>query len=141
MAVVEMKSLLEAGVHFGHKKRDWNPKMKKYIYPKEDRSEIHIINLDISVEKINEAYNFVRETVKAGKSILFVGTKKQAQDVIKEEAERCGMFYMNQRWLGGTLTNFETVKKRIDRLNKINQQELTYLFLPLIKQLLSLVIG
>ena len=136
-----MKSLLEAGVHFGHKKRDWNPKMKKYIYPKEDRSEIHIINLDISVEKINEAYNFVRDLVKSGKTILFVGTKKQAQDVIKEEAERCGMFYMNQRWLGGTLTNFETVKKRIDRLNKINQQELTGEFNLLPKKEVALLIA
>ena len=141
MAVVEMKSLLEAGVHFGHKKRDWNPKMKKYIYPKEDRSEIHIINLDISVEKINEAYNFVKDVVKSGKSILFVGTKKQAQEVIKEEAERCGMFYMNQRWLGGTLTNFETVKKRIDRLNKINQQELTGEFSLLPKKEVALLIA
>ena len=135
-----MKSLLEAGVHFGHKKRDWNPKMKKYIYPKEDRSEIHIINLDISVEKINEAYNFVKDVVKSGKSILFVGTKKQAQEVIKEEAERCGMFYMNQRWLGGTLTNFETVKKRIDRLNRINQQELSGAFQLLPKKEVALLL-
>lgn len=125
MAVVEMKNLLEAGVHFGHPKKVWNPKMKKYIYPKGDRNDIHIINLDISVGMIEKAYDFVKETAKAGKTILFVGTKKQAQDAIKEEAERCGMYYMNQRWLGGTLTNFKTVRTRIDRLNKINQQELT----------------
>ena len=124
MAVVEMKSLLEAGVHFGHQKKLWNPKMKKYIYPKGERGDIHIINLDVSLGLIEKAYEFVRETVKEGKSILFVGTKKQAQDAIKEEAERCGMYYMNQRWLGGTLTNFKTLRTRVERLAKINQQEL-----------------
>ena len=140
MAVVEMKSLLEAGVHFGHLKKVWNPKMKKYIYSKGDRGDIHIINLDISVGLIEEAYNFVKEVVKSGKSILFVGTKKQAQDAIKEEAERCGMFYMNQRWLGGTLTNFETVKKRIYRLNRINQQELSGAFQLLPKKEVALLL-
>ena len=124
MAVVEMKSLLEAGVHFGHQKKLWNPKMKKYIYPKGERGDIHIINLDVSLGLIEKAYDFVKEVVNSGKSILFVGTKKQAQDAIKEEAERCGMYYMNQRWLGGTLTNFKTVRTRVDRLARISQQEL-----------------
>jgi small subunit ribosomal protein S2 len=141
MAVVEMKSLLEAGVHFGHLKKVWNPKMKKYIFQKEERSDIHVINLDITVELIEKAYEFVKEQVKAGKTVLFVGTKKQAQDAIKEEAERCGMFYMNQRWLGGTLTNFETVKKRINRLNYINQQELTGAFSLLPKKEVALLVA
>ncbi|MEG1536285.1 MAG: 30S ribosomal protein S2 [Clostridia bacterium] len=122
MAVVTMKSLLEAGVHFGHQTKKWNPKMAKYIYAA--RNDIHIIDLQISVEHVEKAYAFVREIAKAGKSILFVGTKKQAQDAIKEEATRCGMFYMNQRWLGGTLTNFETIKSRIAKLNNINQMEM-----------------
>ncbi len=122
MAVVTMKSLLEAGVHFGHQTKKWNPKMNKYIYSA--RNDIHIIDLQISVEQVEKAYAFVRDVAKEGKSILFVGTKKQAQDAIKEEAQRCGMFYMNQRWLGGTLTNFKTIRSRIERLNKINQMEL-----------------
>ena len=122
MAVVTMKSLLEAGVHFGHQTKKWNPKMSKYIYSA--RNDIHIIDLQISVEQVEKAYAFVRDVAKEGKSILFVGTKKQAQDAIKEEAQRCGMFYMNQRWLGGTLTNFKTIRSRIERLNKINQMEL-----------------
>lgn len=122
MAVVTMKSLLEAGVHFGHQTKKWNPKMSKYIYAA--RNDIHIIDLQISVELVEKAYAFVRDVAKSGKSILFVGTKKQAQDAIKEEAVRCGMFYMNQRWLGGTLTNFQTIRSRIERLNKINQMEL-----------------
>lgn len=122
MAVVTMKSLLEAGVHFGHQTKKWNPKMAKYIYSA--RNDIHIIDLQISVEQVEKAYAFVRDVAKEGKSILFVGTKKQAQDAIKEEAQRCGMFYMNQRWLGGTLTNFKTIRSRIERLNKINQMEL-----------------
>lgn len=117
-----MKSLLEAGVHFGHQTKKWNPKMAKYIYSA--RNDIHIIDLQISVEQVEKAYAFVRDVAKEGKSILFVGTKKQAQDAIKEEAQRCGMFYMNQRWLGGTLTNFKTIRSRIERLNKINQMEL-----------------
>ena len=122
MAVVTMKSLLEAGVHFGHQTKKWNPKMNKYIYAA--RNDIHIIDLQISVEQVEKAYAFVRDVAKEGKSILFVGTKKQAQEAIKEEALRCGMFYMNQRWLGGTLTNFNTIRSRIERLNKINQMEL-----------------
>lgn len=122
MAVVTMKSLLEAGVHFGHQTKKWNPKMAKYIYAA--RNDIHIIDLQISVEQVEKAYAFVRDVAKSGKSILFVGTKKQAQEAIKEEATRCGMYYMNQRWLGGTLTNFSTIRSRIEKLNKINQMEL-----------------
>ena len=122
MAGVTMKSLLEAGVHFGHQTKKWNPKMAKYIYAA--RNDIHIIDLQISVEQVEKAYAFVRDVAKSGKSILFVGTKKQAQDAIKEEATRCGMYYMNQRWLGGTLTNFSTIRSRIEKLNKINQMEL-----------------
>ena len=123
MAVVTMKSLLEAGVHFGHQTKRWNPKMGKYIYAA--RNDIHIIDLQISVGLIEEAYSFIREIAKSGKDILFVGTKKQAQDAVRDEANRCGMFFMNERWLGGTLTNFKTIKTRIDRLKKINQMELT----------------
>ena len=117
-----MKQLLETGVHFGHQTRRWNPKMKKYIYG--ERNGIHIINLEKTVELIeNDVYPFVVETVKQGKSVLFVGTKKQAQDAIKEEAERCGQYYINARWLGGTLTNFKTIRSRIDRLNKLTNME------------------
>lgn len=122
MSVVTMKSLLEAGVHFGHQTNKWNPKMGKYIYSA--RHDIHIINLQQSVGMIEKAYDFVKSVADTGKDILFVGTKKQAQDAIKEEATRCGMYFMNQRWLGGTLTNFSTIRTRIDRLNKINQMEL-----------------
>ena len=122
MAVTTMKALLEAGVHFGHQTKRWNPKMSKYIYA--TRSDIHIIDLQISVDCVEEAYQFVKSVAAEGKSILFVGTKKQAQDAIKAEAERCNMFYINQRWLGGTLTNFKTIRTRVDRLNKINQMEL-----------------
>ncbi len=121
MAVITMKQLLEAGVHFGHQTRKWNPKMGKYIYAA--RNDIHIIDLQLTVGLIEEAYKFVVETVKAGKSILFVGTKKQAQEAIKEEAERCGMFYVNSRWLGGTLTNFKTIRSRIDRMVKLEKME------------------
>ena len=122
MAVITMKQLLEAGVHFGHQTRRWNPKMKKYIYG--ERNGIHIINLEQTVELIEkDAYPFIVETVKAGKSVLFVGTKKQAQEAIKTEAERCGMFYVNERWLGGTLTNFKTIRSRIDSLNKLDNME------------------
>ena len=117
-----MKALLEAGVHFGHQTKRWNPKMGKYIYA--TRNDIHIIDLQISVDHVEAAYQFVKSVVQDGKSVLFVGTKKQAQDAIKQEAERCGMYYINQRWLGGTLTNFKTIRTRIDRLNKINQMEL-----------------
>lgn len=122
MAVTSMKALLEAGVHFGHQTKRWNPKMSKYIYA--TRNDIHIIDLQISVDHVEAAYEFVKSVAAEGKSILFVGTKKQAQDAIKQEAERCNMFYINQRWLGGTLTNFKTIRTRIDRLNKINQMEL-----------------
>ncbi len=122
MSVTSMKQLLEAGVHFGHQTKRWNPKMAKYIYAA--RNDIHIIDLQISVEKVEEAYAFIRQVAQEGKDILFVGTKKQAQDAIQSEAERCGMYYINQRWLGGTLTNFKTIKSRIDRLNKLNQMEI-----------------
>ena len=121
MAVVSMKQLLEAGVHFGHQTRRWNPKMKKYIYA--ERNDIHIIDLQQTVAQAEIAYTFVRDIAASGKPVLFVGTKKQAQEAIKTEAERCGMFYINNRWLGGTLTNYKTIKTRIDRLNKINQME------------------
>ncbi len=122
MAVITMKQLLETGVHFGHQTRRWNPKMKKYIYG--ERNGIHIINLEKTVELIeNDVYPFVVDIAKQGKSVLFVGTKKQAQDAIKEEAERCGQYYINARWLGGTLTNFKTIRSRIDRLNKLANME------------------
>ncbi|GAB6932236.1 MAG TPA: 30S ribosomal protein S2 [Calditerricola sp.] len=121
MAVLSMKQLLEAGVHFGHQTRRWNPKMKKYIYT--ERNGIYIIDLQKTVRKMEEAYNFVRELAANGGTILFVGTKKQAQDSVREEAERCGMFYVNQRWLGGTLTNFQTIRKRIERLHELEQME------------------
>ena len=121
MAVVSMKSLLEAGVHFGHQTRRWNPKMKKYIYT--ERNDIHIIDLQQTEAQAEVAYKFVRDIAAAGKPILFVGTKKQAQAAIQSEAERCGMYYINNRWLGGTLTNYKTIKTRIERLNKINQME------------------
>jgi ribosomal protein S2, bacterial type len=121
MAVVSMKQLLEAGVHFGHQTRRWNPKMKPYIY--QARNDIHIIDLQQTVQLAEQAYNFVRDIAATGKPILFVGTKKQAQAAIQSEATRCGMYYVNNRWLGGTLTNMKTMKTRIDRLNKINQME------------------
>ncbi len=123
MAVCSMKQLLEAGVHFGHQTSRWNPKMKKYIYGA--RNNIHIIDLQLTVEEIEKAYKFVVETVKQGKSVLFVGTKKQAQEAIAQEAERCGQFYMNTRWLGGTLTNFKTIKSRVERLDKLDNMEKT----------------
>jgi len=121
MAVITMKQLLEAGVHFGHQTRKWNPKMSKYIYAA--RNDIHIIDLQLTVDLVEEAYKFVCETVKEGKSVLFVGTKKQAQEAIKEEAERCGQFYVNSRWLGGTLTNYKTIRSRIDRMEKLEKME------------------
>ncbi|CUA80080.1 30S ribosomal protein S2 [Anoxybacillus suryakundensis] len=119
MSVISMKQLLEAGVHFGHQTRRWNPKMKKYIFT--ERNGIYIIDLQKTVKKVEEAYNFVKELAENGGKILFVGTKKQAQDSVKEEAERSGMFYVNQRWLGGTLTNFATIQKRIKRLKEIER--------------------
>lgn len=121
MSVITMKQLLEAGVHFGHQTRRWNPKMKRYIYAA--RNDIYIIDLQITVGLVEEAYKFVNSVAKAGKPVLFVGTKKQAQEAIQQEAERCGQFFINSRWLGGTLTNYKTIKTRIDRLNKLNQME------------------
>ena len=121
MAVITMKQLLEAGVHFGHQTRRWNPKMKKYIFAA--RNDIHIIDLQLTANLIEEAYKFVVESVKAGKSVLFVGTKKQAQEAIREEAERCGQFYVNSRWLGGCLTNFKTMRSRVERLEKLEAME------------------
>ncbi|ADC91038.1 ribosomal protein S2 [Mageeibacillus indolicus UPII9-5] len=121
MAVISMKQLLEAGVHFGHQTRRWNPKMAEYIYT--ERNGIYIIDLQKTVRKAEEAYNFMREVAANGGKVLFVGTKKQAQDSIKEEAERCGMFYINNRWLGGTLTNYTTIRKRIGRLFELHKME------------------
>ena len=118
MAVISMKQLLEAGVHFGHQTRRWNPKMAEYIFA--ERNGIYIIDLQKTVKKVEEAYNAVAEIVKDGGEVLFVGTKKQAQDSIKEEAQRCGMYYVNERWLGGMLTNFTTVKTRIARLKELD---------------------
>ncbi len=121
MSVISMKQLLEAGVHFGHQTRRWNPKMAEYIYT--ERNGIYIINLQKTVKKIVEAYDFIKEIAESGKEILFVGTKKQAQDSIKEEAERVGMYFVNARWLGGMLTNFKTIQKRIARLNQLTKME------------------
>src|SRR5690625_1470616 len=121
MAVISMKQLLEAGVHFGHQTRRWNPKMKKYIFT--ERNGIYIIDLQKTVKKIEEAYEFVRQLGEDGGTILFVGTKKQAQEYVRDEANRSGMFYVNQRWLGGTLTNFQTIRKRINRLKDIERME------------------
>ncbi len=121
MSVVSMKQLLEAGVHFGHQTRRWNPKMAPYIYT--ERNGIYIIDLQKTVKKLEEAYNFVRDTAANGGNILFVGTKKQAQDAIKEEAARCGGYYVNARWLGGMLTNFRTMRTRIDRLAQLRKME------------------
>jgi len=121
MAVISMKQLLEAGVHFGHQTRRWNPKMAKYIFT--ERNGIYIIDLQKTVKKVDEAYNFVRELAAEGGNVLFVGTKKQAQDTIKEEALRSGMYFINERWLGGTLTNFSTIKKRINRLKQLEKME------------------
>ena len=121
MSVISMKQLLEAGVHFGHQTRRWNPKMKEYIFT--ERNGIYIIDLQKTVKKAEEAYNFVRSVAEAGDSILFVGTKKQAQESIEQEAKRCEMFYVNQRWLGGKLTNFKTIQTRIAKLRKIEKME------------------
>ena len=121
MAVVSMKQLLEAGVHFGHQTRRWNPKMATYIYT--ERNGIYIVDLQKTVKKLEEAYNFVKDVAASGKTVLFVGTKKQAQDAIKEEAARCGGYYVNARWLGGMLTNFRTMRTRIDRLAQLRKME------------------
>jgi small subunit ribosomal protein S2 len=116
-----MKQLLEAGVHFGHQTRRWNPKMATYIYT--ERNGIYIVDLQKTVKKLEEAYNFVRDVAASGKSVLFVGTKKQAQEAIREEATRCSMFYVNSRWLGGMLTNFKTMRGRVDRMNQLKKME------------------
>ncbi len=121
MSVISMKQLLEAGVHFGHQTRRWNPKMAEYIFT--ERNGIYIIDLQKTVKKVEEAYNFIKKVVESGNSVLFVGTKKQAQESIEVEATRCDMFYVNQRWLGGMLTNFKTIKKSIDRLNELEKME------------------
>ena len=128
--VVSMKALLEAGVHFGHQTRRWNPKMATYIYT--ERNGIYIIDLQKTVKKLEDAYSFVRSLAENGQSVLFVGTKKQAQDAVKEEAERVGMYYVNARWLGGMLTNFKTMRGRIDRLNQLKkmQEDGTFDMLP-----------
>ena len=130
MAVVAMKQLLEAGVHFGHQTRRWDPKMAEYIF--QARNGIHIIDLQKTSKKLDEAYAFLKEQAEEGKTILFVGTKKQAQDCMKEAAEKCGMYYVNQRWLGGMLTNFATIEKRIERLNELEkmQEDGTFDVLP-----------
>ncbi|MCR4696983.1 MAG: 30S ribosomal protein S2 [Lachnospiraceae bacterium] len=119
MSVISMKQLLEAGVHFGHQTRRWNPKMAPYIYT--ERNGIYIIDLQKSVGKVDEAYNAISEIAQAGGTVLFVGTKKQAQDAVKSEAERCGMYYVNERWLGGMLTNFKTIRSSIERLKAIEK--------------------
>ena len=130
MAVVSMKQLLEAGVHFGHQTRRWNPKMASYIYT--ERNGIYIIDLQKTVKKLEEAYNFVRDLAASGETLLFVGTKKQAQEAIKEEAERVGMYYVNARWLGGMLNNFKTMRTRVERLNQLHkmQEDGTFAMLP-----------
>ncbi len=129
-SVVSMKALLEAGVHFGHQTRRWNPKMAPYIYT--ERNGIYIVDLQKTVRKLEEAYNFVRQLSENGQSLLFVGTKKQAQDAIREEAGRCGQYYVNARWLGGMMTNFKTMRTRVDRLNQLKkwQEDGTFDKLP-----------
>lgn len=132
MAVVTMKSLLESGVHFGHQVKRWDPRMKKYIFA--ERNGIHIIDLQKTIQSIKEAYEAVRKTVSSGKTVLFVGTKKQAQQAIQKEAERCGMFFINNRWLGGMLTNFTTIKKSLLRLKKLEKMEVDGTFENLTKK-------
>jgi len=121
MSVISMKQLLEAGVHFGHQTQKWNPKMKKYIYTA--RNNVHILNLEQTTVLIDKAYQFIKDVVAGGKTVLFVGTKKQAEEAVKTEALRCGMYYVNSRWLGGTLTNFDTIRSRVDRMNKLHAME------------------
>ncbi|MBQ9494775.1 MAG: 30S ribosomal protein S2 [Treponema sp.] len=135
MAVVTMKNLLESGVHFGHQVKRWDPRMKKYIFS--ERNGIHIIDLQKTIAAIKESYDVVRKTTMAGKSVLFVGTKKQAQQAIQKEAERCGQFYVNNRWLGGMLTNFSTIKKSLQRLKKIEKMEVDGTFENLTKKEVS----
>ncbi|MDD7768406.1 MAG: 30S ribosomal protein S2 [Treponema sp.] len=135
MAVVTMKSLLESGVHFGHQVKRWDPRMKKYIFA--SRNGIHIIDLQKTIAAIKDGYDEVRRVTAAGKSVLFVGTKKQAQQAVQKEAERCGMFYVNNRWLGGMLTNFSTIKKSLQRLKKIEKMEIDGTFENLTKKEVS----
>ncbi len=132
MAVISMKQLLEAGVHFGHQTRRWNPKMAPYIFT--ERNGIYIIDLSKTVYKVDEAYEFIKSVAASGKPVLFVGTKKQAQASIKDEAERCGMYYVNERWLGGMLTNYKTISERIKRLNAIKKMETDGTFEALTKK-------
>lgn len=132
MSVVSMKQLLESGVHFGHQTRRWNPKMAEYIFA--ERNGIYIIDLQKTLYQIEKAYDFIRDLAMKGGNILFIGTKKQAQDSIKEEAERCGMYYVNNRWLGGTMTNYTTIKKRIRRLRELEEMEENGMFDVLPKQ-------
>jgi len=139
MSVISMKQLLEAGVHFGHQTRRWNPKMAQFIFT--ERNGIYIIDLQKTVKKVEEAYEFIRSVAAEGKNVLFVGTKKQAQETIKEEAERCGMFYINERWLGGTLTNYHTIQKRIQRLKELEQMETNGTFAVLPKKEVALLMG
>ncbi|MCE0454752.1 30S ribosomal protein S2 [Staphylococcus haemolyticus] len=136
MAVISMKQLLEAGVHFGHQTRRWNPKMKKYIFT--ERNGIYIIDLQKTVKKVEEAYNFIKQVSEDGGRVLFVGTKKQAQESVKAEAERAGQFYVNQRWLGGILTNYKTISKRIKRISEIEKMEEDGLFDVLPKKVVEL---
>lgn len=126
MSVISMKQLLEAGVHFGHQTRRWNPKMAPYIFT--ERNGIYIIDLQKTVKKVEEAYNFVRQLASEGETMLFVGTKKQAQEAVKEEAQRCDMYFVNERWLGGMLTNFQTIQRRINRLRELENMEEKGLF-------------
>lgn len=135
MAVISMKQLLEAGVHFGHQTRRWNPKMARYIFT--ERNGIYIIDLQKTVKKVDEAFNFVRNLATEGGTMLFVGTKKQAQESVKEEAERCGMYFVNERWLGGMLTNFQTIQKRVDRLRVLEGMEAEGVFEVLTKKEVS----
>ena len=138
MSYISMKQLLEAGVHFGHQTRRWNPKMRPYIFT--ERNGIYIIDLQKTVKKVDEAYQYMRQVAQDGGRILFVGTKKQAQESVAEEAARCGEFYVNQRWLGGTLTNFGTIKKRLQRLSEIEQMEADGRFEELTKKEVSTLV-
>jgi len=135
LAVVTMKNLLESGVHFGHQVKRWDPRMKKYIFA--ERNGIHIIDLQKTIQSIKDAYDAVRKTVAAGKTVLFVGTKKQAQQAVQKEAERCGMYFVNNRWLGGMLTNFVTIKKSLLRLKKLEKMEVDGTFENLTKKEIS----
>ncbi|MEW6661222.1 MAG: 30S ribosomal protein S2 [Bacillota bacterium] len=139
MGVISMKQLLEAGVHFGHQTRRWNPKMAPYIFT--ERNGIYIIDLQKTVRKVEEAYNFIRDTVRQGEKILFVGTKKQAQESVKEEAIRSGMFFVNERWLGGMLTNFQTIRQRVNRLKELERMEEQGVFSVLPKKEVAQLIG